>query len=67
VDLLVILKTAQKTWERSFSIRRRIEYHFGLDLIIKTPAEIDQAIQNEDFFIQDILQKGKIAYERHPG
>lgn len=35
-----------------------------LDLLIYTPLEVQKRLQIEDFFVQDILWKGKILYER---
>jgi uncharacterized protein len=37
VDLLVIMRTPLKPTEQAVRICQAIEYHFGLDLIVRTP------------------------------
>lgn len=65
VDLLVIMDSSLKERQLSISIRKTIEYHFGLDLIVKTPASLLRRIELGDFFLKEILQKGKVLYERN--
>lgn len=35
-----------------------------MDIIVRTPQEIANRLKNGDFFIKDILENGKILYER---
>ena len=37
---------------------------FPMDVLVYTPFEIKRQIQNDDFFIRDILDNGKLIYER---
>lgn len=64
VDLLVVMESSLKESELSRSIRTTIKYHFGLDLIVKTPDSLSSRIEMGDFFLKEILQKGKVLYER---
>jgi predicted nucleotidyltransferase len=64
VDLLVIMDSPLKESQLSKTIRQGIDYHFGLDLIVKTPASITERIALGDFFLKEILQKGKVLYEQ---
>jgi predicted nucleotidyltransferase len=64
VDLLVVMKTDLKESYLSRSIRRAIVYHFGLDLVVKTPESLASRIEMGDFFLMEILKKGKVLYER---
>jgi len=63
VDLLVVMETAQKELRQSLEICRSIDYHFGLDLIVRTPQNLAERINLGDSFLQEIMREGKIVYE----
>lgn len=63
VDLLVVMDSTIKENQLSVTIRKAINYHFGLDLIVKTPKSLSSRIEMGDFFLKEILQKGKVLYE----
>ncbi len=64
VDLLVVMDSTIKENQLSVAIRKAINYHFGLDLIVKTPKSLSSRIEMGDFFLKEILQKGKVLYEQ---
>lgn len=65
VDLLVILDTHAPRRERSWLVSRLlIPRPFPVDILVKTPQEIEQALASGDFFIQEIMARGKVLYER---
>ncbi len=64
VDLLVVMDTPLKETEQATRICQAIEYHFGLDLIVRTPATIARRLALGDVFLQEIINKGKALYER---
>lgn len=65
VDLLVILKTNASLKERSWMVSRLLlPRPFPVDLLVKTPQEIEKALKSGDFFVQEILERGKVLYER---
>ena len=66
VDLLVIMKTTAKQTDRYLAVSRVLSpRQFPVDIIVKTPAEIKYALSNkENFFIRDIILRGKTLYER---
>jgi uncharacterized protein len=63
VDLLVVLPFEEMPVQKAIEIRRAIKSPFPLDLMARTPAQIQQRLEMGDFFIQDIIQKGHILYE----
>jgi len=65
VDLLVVMDSSIKENQLSVTIRKAIDYHFGLDLIVKTPKSLSSRIEMGDFFLKEILQKGKVLYEQN--
>lgn len=65
VDLLVILDTDAPRRERSWLVSRLlIPRPFPVDILVKTPQEIEQALAGCDFFIQEVMARGKVLYER---
>jgi predicted nucleotidyltransferase len=69
VDLLVIMKTRQKTKDRYLTVGRLLRpRQFPVDIIVKTPAEVKSALADRrNFFIHDIVARGKVLYERSVG
>jgi len=67
VDLLVVVDTPLKETEQAVRICQTIEYHFGLDLIVRTPAKLAQRLALGDPFLQEAVKKGKVLYERADG
>ena len=65
VDLLIVLKTTAPLKERSWKVSRLLlPRPFPVDILVKTPKEIEKALENGDFFVQEIIRRGKVLYER---
>ena len=65
VDLLVILKTKEPLKERSWMVSRLLlPRPFPVDILVKTPKEIEKALKSGDFFLEEIFTRGKVLYER---
>jgi len=66
VDLLVVLNTRASKSERSWKVSRLLlPRPFPVDILVKTPKEIETALKSGDFFLREILTRGKILYERN--
>ena len=63
VDLLVIMETPLKEVEQAIQICRRIDYRFGLDLLVYTPQRLAERLKMGDWFLRDALREGKVLYE----
>lgn len=63
VDLLVILPFEDLPVYKAIEIRRQIRPTFPLDLMARTPEQIQERLDMGDFFIQDIIKKGRVLYE----
>ena len=63
VDLLVVMPTELSELAQSAVICRQLDYHFGLDLMVITPENLEQRIKLGDSFLKDIHQRGMILYE----
>ena len=65
VDLLVILDTEKPRKERVVEVSLLLYPRlFPVDILVKTPQEIEDELKKGNFFIQEILEKGKVLYER---
>lgn len=64
IDLVVIKEIKEKFWERLINISKFLSRKVGMDILVYTPDEFDYLCQNRRFFKREILQKGKIIYER---
>ena len=64
VDLLIIIDTNESTFKLSSAIALSLEHSFPVDIIVKTPGQINKRLQDGDFFIEDIINLGKVLYER---
>jgi predicted nucleotidyltransferase len=63
IDLLVILPFEDLPIYKAIEIRRQVKPPFPLDLLARTSEQIQQRLDMGDFFIQDIINKGRILYE----
>ena len=64
VDLLVIQPRTRLKGERmSLRIRRAVPRDFPLDLLVRTPAEVEKRLRWGDHFLFEIMEKGKVMYE----
>ncbi len=66
VDILVVMP-ARSEARKSAEIMLALEAPFSLDLIVRTPRRLRQLLQDEDWFVREIMDKGLVLYESsHP-
>ena len=63
VDLLVVMPYDRRRGRMSLRILEALDYHFPLDLLVRTPAEVRRRQRWGDCFIEEVLAKGKVLYE----
>jgi len=65
IDLLVVMRSRKQPVERARAISELfLDRHFGMDVLVRTPAELKERLRIGDYFFQEITQKGKVLYER---
>jgi predicted nucleotidyltransferase len=67
VDLLVVMDTPLKEMEQAVRICEALDYHFGLDLLVRKPATLASRLEQGDYFLREVVNNGKILYERTGG
>ena len=65
VDLLVVMDSQEPMSQRIRRVTEVAKVRFlPMDIVVRTPAEIDERLAKGDFFIVDILSTGKVLYQR---
>ena len=57
IDLFIIMKTDISILEQAYLIRRELPRKIPIDVIVRTPEQVEERKEN-DFFIKQILNKG---------
>ncbi|MFN0078046.1 MAG: nucleotidyltransferase domain-containing protein [Prosthecobacter sp.] len=63
VDLLVVMPFDRSQGRKSAEIRQALSAGFPLDLIVRTPEDVQWRLEQGDCFLQEVLTKGKVMYE----
>jgi len=64
VDLCIIVDSERPAREIAAEISLLLDHAFPFDIIVKTRQEIEKRLSMGDYFIEDIINKGKVLYER---
>jgi hypothetical protein len=62
VDLLIIMPFEGDSARKAAEIRRKIRAGFPVDLLVRTPAQIEQRLKWNDWFMHEVVEKGKVVY-----
>lgn len=67
VDMLVILRFKGKPVRKAIEIRNSLNAHVPLDLIVRTPEQVAERIAKNDWFMREIIERGRTLYAAdHP-
>ncbi len=66
VDLLVVLEENANELDIDIEVILSVAHKFPMDILVRSPREIDKRLQMGDPFIRDIIEQGVVLYER-PG
>ena len=65
VDLLVVMDSNEPMSQRIRRVTEVAKVRFlPMDILVRTPTEIDERLAKGDYFIAEILSKGKVLYQR---
>jgi HEPN domain-containing protein/predicted nucleotidyltransferase len=63
VDLLVVMPIPKSEFRnKAVEIRQRIQYHFSMDLLVRSPEEIAYRVSYNDWFLREITEKGELLH-----
>jgi predicted nucleotidyltransferase len=63
VDLLVILPCRGNPVHKAVDILAKAEVRFPVDLLVRTPGEVRRRLAWNDFFLREVIEKGRVLYE----
>ena len=65
VDLLVVMNTSVSSRQQRLKISQAISPRpFPLDIIVRTPEELEQRLKLGDPFLREVISQGRVIYER---
>lgn len=67
VDLLVVLPFEGKAAYKAGEIRSRVRPEFAIDLIVRTPEQVQDRLAQDDWFMREIFERGRTLYETDHG
>ena len=63
VDILVVMPACNEI-NQAVRIRQKTDHLFPLDLIVRTPENLSWRLEEGDWFLREIVGKGKVLYEK---
>ncbi len=64
VDILVVIP-ARNEIDKSIQISLAFDHPFPLDLIVRTPKHLQRGLDDEDWFLREVIATGKLLYEKN--
>lgn len=65
LDILVVSDIRGSSSEKIRRVDRAISVMgFGIDIIVRTRAQVRKSLQSRDWFVQEVFEHGKILYDR---
>lgn len=64
VDLLIVKETKFPRVKRIKKVLMKVESNLPLEPLVYTPKELDNRLKLGDFFVKEIVNKGKVVYEK---
>src|SRR5258708_40323147 len=66
VDILVIMP-ARNELDQAVRVRLSVDYNFPLDLLVRSPKNLAWRLAEGDSFLQEVVDGGKVLYEKTDG
>jgi len=58
IDLFVIMNTSLPVKKQAFLIRRELQSSIPLDIIVRTPEQVEERLKLGDFFVKKVMEQG---------
>lgn len=63
IDLLVIMPFEGRHTQQAIRILTKLNALIPIDLLVRTPEQVQERLAMGDFFMREILEQGKVMYE----
>jgi uncharacterized protein len=67
IDLLVVMNFEGSPIQQAIRISRELGLVTPVDLLVRTPEQVQERLRIEDPFMREIVEHGKVMYEAHHG
>jgi predicted nucleotidyltransferase len=67
IDLLIVKETGKRPLDRMREVYELVyspDHYLALDPLVYIPSELTQRLALGGFFVQEIMQEGRVLYER---
>jgi predicted nucleotidyltransferase len=64
VDVLVVMPYRGRSQPAATRIRLAVDAPFPMDLLVRSPAEMKRRIAQNDFFLEEVRDKGLVLYAK---
>jgi len=63
IDLLVVMQFEEDYFIQAFKIRQQLSLSLPMDLLVRTPEQLQYRLEIGDSFMREIVERGKVMYE----
>lgn len=63
VDFLVVMPFREKAAYKTIEILESVKPSIPVDLILRTPQQIERRLAQNDFFLREVFTRGRVLYE----
>ena len=63
VDVLIVMSFSGRNPEKATEIWMATKPKFPVDIMVRKPSELKKRLPMGDFFLQDVVNMGKVLYE----
>jgi len=63
VDVLIIMSFSGRNPEKATEIWMATKPKFPVDIMVRKPSELKKRLALGDYFLKDVVNKGKVLYE----
>jgi predicted nucleotidyltransferase len=63
VDLLVVMPHSERRVGQSVKILNAVAPSFAVDLLVRTPEEMERRLAWGDCFLREVMEKGRVLYD----
>lgn len=63
LDLLVVMPFVGSPLAQAVKISRQLKLMLPIDLIVRTREQINERLAMDDYFMREIVERGKVMYE----
>jgi len=64
IDLFIVADIPGLPAERVRQVRRAIKEQASVDIVVRSPKDIEASLKGRDWFVQEVFEKGRVLYAR---